>query len=535
MSSESTEKQVECRFAFYSKSNEQDDYTDIHLVKEAVYDPSTGLVKPNIKIIENYERSFYVTKKGLRDHTQKKEWTEYDNTDEFRSTQTNLQFAVAKAIGKPWVKGGLRELSASPFLYGTDILSTSMIKQEYRDKNKRVTPYSNAVFDTETDVLHGTGAIMMATISFKDKVFTAVQKKFVEGYADPVARIQVLAQRHLKEYISKRNITIEVVIVDKEIDIVKATIAKAHAWKPDFLSVWNLEFDMDKVIDACLKAGVDIATILSEPSLPNRYKNFKFKKGAAKKTTASGKVMNYKPSQRWHTVFCPASFYWIDAMSTYRQVRTGEPEEPSYGLDAILNKKLKIGKMTDIVPESEKYTGLEWHVFMQSKYPLEYVVYNMFDCISMEILDEETKDLQLSLPMFAGCTDFQHFNSQPKRASDRLHYFDLSGHIVMLPAHLRTDSGLKIIEENSEITTNIYCAVADLDIEGSYPNGECVFNISKETTSKELISIEGISDEMQRAQAINLSSGKSNAVEIATTLFKLPTFDKLLEEFEKEI
>lgn len=49
----------------------------------------------------------------------------------------------------------------------------------------------------------------------------------------------------------------------------------------------------------------------------------------------------------------------------------------------------------------------------------------MFDCISMEVLDEKTNDLSISLPMFSGCSDYENFKSQPKRTSDKLHYFCL--------------------------------------------------------------------------------------------------------------
>ena len=73
--------------------------------------------------------------------------------------------------------------------------------------------------------------------------------------------------------------------------------------------------------------------------------------------------------------------------------------------------------------EADGYEGLEWHIFMQRHYPLEYVVYNQFDCIAMELLDERNLDVQMSLPMFAGCSDFQHFNSQPRRSVNALHYF----------------------------------------------------------------------------------------------------------------
>jgi len=208
--------------------------------------------------------------------------------------------------------------------------------------------------------------------------------------------------------------------VDSEIDVIKKTISKAHQWQPDWLSVWNLAFDMDKIIAACDKAKVPVADILNDPSVPAKYRHFKFKKGSASKTTASGKVMNYKPAARWHTVFSPASFYWMDAMCAYKQIRTGSPEEPSYSLDNILKKhKISDGKLK--FKEADHLTGLAWHQFMQQNYPLEYVVYNMFDCISMEMLDEKTLDLQLSLPMFSISSDFENFNSQPKRTADNLH------------------------------------------------------------------------------------------------------------------
>ena len=54
-------------------------------------------------------------------------------------------------------------------------------------------------------------------------------------------------------------------------------------------------------------------------------------------------------------------------------------------------------------------------------------------------------------------------------------------------------------------------------------------NISKQTTSKELISITGISEELQRTQTINFSGGHTNAVEFATKMYGMPPLDKLLE------
>lgn len=76
--------------------------------------------------------------------------------------------------------------------------------------------------------------------------------------------------------------------------------------------------------------------------------------------------------------------------------------------------------------------------------------------------------------------------------------------------------------------------VADLDVEGTYPNVEVLANISKETTSKELCRIDGVSETVQRSVGINLSGGYVNAVEICVSLYGAPTFDELLQGFQSE-
>jgi len=206
---------------------------------------------------------------------------------------------------------------------------------------------------------------------------------------------------------------------------------------------------------------------------------------------------------------------------------------------------------------AEGLSGIEWHQFMQTRYPLEYVIYNVFDCISMEELDEKTKDLQMTLPMMSGCSDFENFKSQPRRTADALHYFclennraigstsgemadeldkltlGLDGWIVTLPAHLVMENGLQIIEEAPELRTNIRGHVGDLDVSASYPNGGCVFNISKETTKTELCRIRDVSETVQRMQGINLSGGHTNAVEFCTGMFKMPTMEQMLDAFNK--
>lgn len=572
---------VECRFAVHCESSSGGD--DLHVVKVARHQPD-GTLKPELVQIKNFKRPFYITKPGKRDFKEFKEWADLADLDTFYTTESDKTQAVARALKTPWFRGTLKELCTTPYVFGVDITSTSIIKQKYKDKFPEIqTKYTNAVFDTETDVVHGTNEIILASFTHQGNVLTVIKRDFLANFVDAENSIRSTLARYLDEIEEEANgvenekqrkiyqksaalarkltKNVEIVMVDREIDIVTTIMKRAHEVKPDFLSVWNIEFDMDKIITACKKVGANIAEIMSDPSIPPEFKFFDFKKGPAKKKMASGRILNFKPSQRWHAVKCPSSFYWIDAMQAYRQVRTGAAELPSYSLDFVSNKHVKIGKLKH--PEVDKYTGLDKHKIFQTRFQIDYVVYNIFDCVVMEILDMETMDLQLSLPMFAGCTDFPDFKSLPRKSMNELHWYCLArgrvpgstakematdddqdttsvnGWIVMLPSHLIADNGLKLIEENPNVRTNIRTNVADLDVAGAYPNNTIVFNVSKETTSKELIEIIGTDGQvypewMVKMQTINFSGGQTNAAQFCQQMYKLPSFSDLLTAFKQD-
>lgn len=409
----------ECRFVVYLPPFEEG-ANDYHFVKEIIhYDD--GTTKPNLRAIANFQRDIWVTKKGFQNHQESKEWELVERLDKGRSTQSDLPRACAKLLGQSWMTGNLRAISSSPYLYGTDILSTSLIKQGYADKYPMVpTKYSVAVFDTETDVINGTGDIIIASITFKKKALVVVRADFLAGYTDVINRIRSCANKYIKEYLDKREVELEIRIVDTSFEIAKACFDKAHEWKPDFLAMWNIKFDVARVIEACQQAMVDPKEIFCDPSVPAQYKRFEFILGPEQKVTSSGKITPIKNEAQWHTVKCPSSFYIIDAMCVFKHNRIGEPDKPSYSLDNILNTVLGIRKLA--FTETEHLKGLKKHQVMQSDYKFEYIVYNIFDCISVEELDEKTNDLSTVLPLFSGCSDFSKYNSQPRRTADELHF-----------------------------------------------------------------------------------------------------------------
>lgn len=569
MSSDSDIVARECRFAIHIPSRHPD-MPDVHMVKEQVHYKDGSMV-PNIRYIKNYKRSVWVTKPNARNHQDKKEWEALDNLMEKKVTQSQLRDEVAKLLGKGWSKDPLKKLALSPYLYGTDITSTSLIKKEYMDRfPDHNTPYTIATYDVETDVVHGTEEVIMATVIFKKDIFLCVTKKFVQGFANLEDLLNQCAKKYIGDVIEKFGMSITLRVCDDVVDVIRKSFAKVHEVKPDFLAIWNMDFDIPKILGNLEKYGVDPREIMCDPSVPEEMRICRYKQGPKKKVTASGKVIPINPAAQWHTLICTASYYVIDAMCAYKHIRLGEQEEPSYSLDAILQKKINKRKLK--FTEADAYSGLQWHQFMQTQYKIEYMVYNIYDCLSMIELDNTTKDLQFTLPTFAATSDFANFKSQPRRIADALHFFalekgyvmgtvasadngpannaddedsgpdgdgeeedtdttlSLEGWIVTLPAHMSV-LGMACILEDHMMRTGIRGFVFDSDATSAYPSATSVANVSKSTTKRELISIEGVEEYEFRMQNLNLVIGRVNALEYTQTMFKAPKPEELLRAF----
>jgi len=551
-------KAIECRFAVHVPSKY--DQNDLHVIKEIIHFED-GTTKPNLRLIENYKRPFYITKKGFRNHKSKKEREEISKLNKYTSTQAMLEDNVLKALEEPWrigkLRGGLREVCRSPYVYGTDIATSCLIKKAYQDKYPGIfTPFSLAVFDVETNMLDGSNNVILATLSFKDKVFTAINADFVKDYVNVEERLQKLLKKYIGDTVKERGIVWETQICSSPAMCIVEVFKRAHKWMPDWVAIWNQDFDIPKSIAMLKNEGIDPATVFSDPSIPNKYQFFDYKLGARQKVTASGKKSPIPIQEQWHSVITPASFYVIDAMCAYRLIRQGKALLPSYSLDSVMDTEINRTKLK--FDEAEGYLGPDWHIFMQRNHPLEYVIYNVFDCVGMELLDDKTKDLQLRLPIMAELSDFQNFKSQPRRLCDDIHFqciesgyvmastsdrmgdefdsltVDSDQWIINLAAHLNEDNGLQLIEEMPDVRTNIFANNADLDAAAAYPNGQCVYNISKETTYREIIKIEDVSEYDKRMMGLNLSGGHTNAVHIASVLLGLPTMHQFFEKFTED-
>ena len=418
-----TERKIvarECRFAIHIPTRSRD-IPDLHLVKEVVhYDDKT--TAPNVVLKRNVARPFWVTKPQYRNHEQKKESEPFAHLAKYECTQSDLAMKVSQALGRGWQRPDLRSCTESPYLYGADISSTSLIKHSYSVQYpEAITPYSVCYFDTETDVVRGTNDCIIATMVFEDHLVAFVDKVFVQGYDDPAGRFNAMLEKLIKADLDKHQFKIEFILVDGPVEIIQGAFKRIHAWSPDFVAIWNLNYDIPNMIETLEKNGVDPKDVFSDPRLPPEYRFCKYKKGSTKKITASGQVKPKNPSEQWHSLYVPAGFYIIDAMCSYRFVRQGAQEEPSYSLDAILGKELNAQKLR--IAGTEGLEGLDLHYEMQTKHPFEYLAYACVDVIKMKDLELKTNDLSQAVPTQSKFTDFARYASQTKRFSDRYTFF----------------------------------------------------------------------------------------------------------------
>lgn len=555
----------EIRFAVHIPRTDYRD--DVHYVKEQIY-YKDKTQKANTFLVKNYERPVWVTKETYRNHSQKKEFEYKDRLLELKTTQSNLNITVANALGKGYLATQIDELKDNPYIYGYDQTSTSLIKLQNLIKNKFIQDsYTVAGFDIETDI--DTEEILIATIVFNNKIHSCVLKKFLKGKDNVQSRVLKAIEKYLPEY--KDLLEIKVKEFNDEVTLLKDIFKVANEWKPDFLAIWNMSFDIGRIMDRLKLFNVNPIEIICDQSIPRSYRICRYKQGATKKITASGVLKPMPPSLQWHTLISTTSFYVIDGMCVYRQLRMAKQEEPSYSLDAILTKHKKRQKLK--FTEADEYSGASWHIFMQENYPIEYLVYNFYDCLAMLELDKDTKDLSNSLPSFAGMTDFGRFNSNPKKIVDALFLFglernqvvgtvgktkkkeeesdaedindellgedendvtkykglDLKGWIQLLPQANLLAEGLTCLEDFPDVITNVRGLVSDLDAKSAYPTCTLVANVSKRTCVNELISIDDLSEEQFREQNLSVCLGGVNSLEYFNVIFSMPRIDELEE------
>ena len=379
-----------------------------------------------------------------------------------------------------------------------------------------------------------------------------ILEKLIKSEPDARNKFFRILEEQLGDVLREHHHNVVLDIEKDEYEVMKKPIDTAHRVKPDFLATWNINFDYPYMEKRCKHLGKNIALLFKDPILPNSLARYRYLEGQTKMITDSGVVKSLAPSAQWHSVITSASFTPICSMSTYRQLRLAKAEEPSYSYDAIATKVLGKGKVR--IEEAEHLSGLDWHVFMQRFYPLEYAVYAVWDSLGIVLMDKKTKDLSVTLPIEMRNSDFRYVKKRTKRTDDNAYFHQLkkrnivgtlgktkdeekltvsvlplSGWIITVPAYKQV-AGAQVIKEYPKMRTNIRLANWYNDIISAYPNGIISLNVSKGTTQREICYVSDTYKDSYRLDMINNYHGAINSITYCINIYGIDSPDAMVEK-----
>lgn len=544
-------------------------------VKEVIhYDD--GSTKPNMRAIRNYERPFYITRDRREGHVhkEKKPWEYLDNLREYKATQRMTPQAVIKALGFGQV-GSLGMVNRSPYVYGTNISSTSLIKKEYRTKWAHLaTPYSVAHLDVETDVANGTGEIIMVSVVMGKKAFQIVTKAcmgtnptFLEdvkkcfevevpAVMDEVWKKTFWDKKKQKYTVEPFEYELIQLVAEDEADAVCQTFKWIHEQQPDYLSIVNVPFDMGKMARALERRNIDPADVFCDPRVPREYRKYRMIEGQSRIEDANGKGAAIPPHQRWHKVYVAASYFVIDQMCTRWGIRKHKPNEGSYSLEAVLRRVLGVGKLKG--DGMTRSSGIDWHREMQRKHMVFYAVYNSFDNIGASWHDMYTRDLSATVDMIIGNSDLVSYGSEGKKLYDDQYYkymargkvicgisdqmeteldkflMTLDGWISTLsPTMIHNSMKNALIKGKPNMLTMIILFVLDIDVKSSYPSTGVWANLDSLTIIRQMCKIIGIDTLTTQRASLDLTAGRVNAIDILNKICRYPQPQALVHRLAK--
>lgn len=574
----------EIRYAMHLPRNE--DREDTHYVKlQVTYDDGTR--EPRIAVLKNFKRPVYVTAPAYRNHVDKKEFEHIDKLIQSEATESDVDMVYANLLEQPHLAGNPRRLNESQNVYAKNLKATNFIKLKSLEANNFIqTPYTVAGLDLETNVFMNTpdipyGDIITGTIAKilpdgKYEVFTVINSLWLKQADMTTQDIERQCEERLSKFAPKDkkgniigkfsdNVKTNFIYFDNQIDICRVLFKVANEWACDWLSIWNMMFDIhDTILRILNRHKVDPREIFCDSGLPMSLRRFEFVPGPDVKVTSDGKSSSIPPSDQWHKVYNTAKYHIVDSMCTFRSLRVHEGLLPRYSLDFVLGVVLGSNKLK--VEGTDRMSGMEWHRHMQSVMKPTYVVYNIADVLEMLELERKTKDLANSIPTYSGITDFNDFKGSEAKTyaslyiyakekgwiigtganmervhknlandeefdnSDAYRYATLGikDWIQTLPIANVMPMGLRICLDFPDLITNARGNNKDSDAISSYPIGIMTLNISKATCYNEIISIGDIPEVTFRAMTLAVLPGNANTIEFCEVMHDLYGMDELL-------
>ncbi len=407
-------------------------------------DVTTG--ENRLRIIRNPVRKFWITKKHLRNHKDRKEFEDIQNLDMYRCPEHLVARQCMQVVNGYPPRGmvNLRFVKENQYLYGVDVSLNAIEKMRYRNNCKSLKNINIGALDIETCVLGSNQVIALTYIDTATKnVHTHVLKHFLKGgTVDDIKNVYFKEYENFKQalldkvksdnlkkpesarkipdyykYIDEGDFKYHIKVHETEKSLLLDAFKDLHFYKPDYCGGWNFSYDMGKLEERMLFNQLNPVDLFCHPDVPEDLR-----------------VYEYKPSRRdggkhiseiWDVFKCPGYTEYIDFMSLYARLRIVKGKEISYKLDFITGKELGVGKMELSVGKT--------HAIQQMKDPVGYSAYNIFDVLLLIIQEIKNGDI-LNMLGVLGDSTVDEFASQTVQGKNNMYRYTLENNSVIASA-----------------------------------------------------------------------------------------------------
>ena len=364
-------------------------------------DLATG--EKSIQMIHRPEMEVYIVKPEHRNYTHIRNFFEKDKCYVFRCHYSTRYAEIAREMKYTTPD----EARTSPYVFGADmrIEQYYMMQFEYEYHTDAPKDLSLGWFDIENDIInldrfpeYGETPINAVTYVDNDtkQVYTLVlttnNMRELPKDHPKYAQFQDLAATfdhdmkwlidHPAEFVEMCHKVFDdkypgmeynLLLFDQEINLIKAFWDIIHAADNDFISAWNLPYDIQNMMDRPARLGYDPDSIIPDNRFgPNRHVKF-------------DEDPNPVVHKKKHTCITYTIPNFVDDMVNYAGIRSGGAKLASHKLNYVARKELKDEKL-----DYSESGNIRTFVYEDL---LKFLLYNIKDVLLLAGISWKTGDM----------------------------------------------------------------------------------------------------------------------------------------------
>lgn len=344
-----------------------------------------------VKNITNPEIVIYVVKEQYRgnspgdplniDGTYNHDYLPLESCEAITVKYRQRNYVAAKRLGiSP------DEVKTSPYVAGTDIDIRRWYFVEFLHeyRNDKIKTLNVGYFDIEADSTgystnelgSNYGKFPITCITYicdaRKQVFVFVIKNYEYGRMDEIINNTEGLQRQMNEMFDEKygHADYNIMLFDKEIDMIATFWQLVRLLEDDFLLAWNAPFDIGNLTLRPIELGYDAHSIICDKRFDVPVIEFE----EDRKT--------FDIHKKKHRIIYSLPVIMDDHMKMYAGIRSAGPKIPSFGLDNISKAEGIGGKL--------EYEG-NINDFLRRNF-WDYILYNVNDVWQEVGINRKTKD-----------------------------------------------------------------------------------------------------------------------------------------------